>query len=216
MSQPRRSGRPLQRTTLAGPNARRDSLLVFAEGRNTEVGYLRAWHRQHREGILVDFDDCHGEPFTLVEAAVKARESERREERKGRGRAHDEYWCVFDRDEHPKFDAAVRLAGEQGICLAVSNPCLELWFVWHFEDQTAFVERAVVQRRSRQLLGCDKTLTASALQALAAESRYEDAKHRAALLDAKHEGDGSLPRSNPSSDIHCLVERIRRGTARRS
>lgn len=201
----------MQRKT-GSTSVKRDSLLVFAEGKNTEVGYIQHWYRRHREGILVDIADCHGEPLTLVEAAIRARAQEQREEKRGRGKAHDEYWCVFDRDEHPKFDEAVRLAEQEGISLAVSNPCLELWFVLHFEDQTAHVERDVIQRRSSKLLGCDKTLSASALELLTNDDGYTDASRRARRLEQKHEGDGSPQRSNPSSDAYRLVDRIRRGT----
>jgi len=116
-------------------------LLVFAEGRKTEVGYIQHWHRRHREGILVEIADCHGEPLTLVEAAIRARTEERRDERRGRGKAHD----------------------------------------------------------------------SSALAMLADASSYAAAKERALLLDRKHAGDFSPPRSNPSSDAYRLIDRIRRG-----
>jgi hypothetical protein len=45
---------------------------------------------------------------------------------------------MFDRDEHPNFARAIDLADRHGIKLAMSNPCLELWFILHFEDQTAY------------------------------------------------------------------------------
>jgi hypothetical protein len=136
---------------------------------------------------------------------------EQREEAKGRGVAHTEYWCVFDRDEHATFDEAVRLARQKNINLAVSNPCLELWFVWHFQDQTAYIERGDVQRLSRKLLGCAKALTPSALEMLAEPDGYGSAKQRALSADARHAGDGSPAGSNPSSGMHTLVERISRG-----
>ena len=91
------------------------------------------------------------------------------------------------------------------------EPCLELWFVWHFQDQSAHIERDVVQRRSKTLLGCDKALDSSALAMLADASSYAAAKERALLLDRKHAGDFSPPRSNPSSDAYRLIDRIRRG-----
>ena len=50
-------------------------------------------------------------------------------------------------------------------------------------------------------------LTGPALAALSA--RYDDAKQRAQQLDVKHAGDGSPPRSNPSSNMWELVDRIR-------
>jgi hypothetical protein len=164
----------------------------------------------HRAGVLVEIDERHGTPMTLVKAAAAAMESERREERKNRGKAHDEYWCVFDRDEHPQFDEAVKLARVNGISIAMSNPCLELWFVWHFADQTAYVDRGDAQRRAKELLGCDKRLTDGGLAQLSEETRFQAAKQRALSSDLRHKGDGSSPGANPSSSMHLLVERIRR------
>jgi hypothetical protein len=201
--------RPERRTASTASGVRRADLLVFAEGVRTEVQYLNFWYRRHRAGILVEIAETHGTPMTLVEAAIERRRSEQREERRGRGRAHDEYWCVFDRDEHPRFEEAVKLAQENHIFLAVSNPCLELWFVWHFEEQAAHVERGDIQRRSKEILGCEKTLTESALVKLGETARYDAAKRRATRMDVKHEGDGSPPGANPSSGTYCLIDRVR-------
>jgi RloB-like protein len=118
----------------------------------------------------------------------------------------DEIWCVFDVDEHPYQADAIRRAEQHGINVAVSTPCLELWFILHFEAQAAHMGRRAAIRRAEALLSCSKTLTDEALQALV--SRYEDAVKRARELDVKHAKDRSPPRSNPSSDVWRLIERI--------
>lgn len=156
--------------------------------------------------MLVTIDEFHGAPLSLVDRAADAKRGEAREERRGHGRAHDEVWCVFDRDQHPNLPEALDKAAANGIGVVLSNPCIELWFVLHFADQAAHIERGDAQRLSRQLLGCDKVLTGPALAALSA--RYADAKQRAQQLDAKHAGDGSPARSNPSSNMWELIDRI--------
>jgi hypothetical protein len=180
---------------------------VFVEGLRTEELYLTYWRRRHRDRVLVEIDPYRGSPLQLVERAVRAQRTGAREARRGRGRAHDQIWCVFDRDEHSYFDRAIELARSHQINLAISNPCLELWFILHFEDQTAYLERQAAQHRAEELLGCSKVLTESALMALA--KRYEEARQRAMKLDEKHAGDGSPPGSNPSSGAWRLVDRIR-------
>ena len=157
--------------------------------------------------MLVTIDDFHGAPLSLVDRAVEAKRREARDEKKGQGRAHDEVWCVFDRDEHPNIAEALDKAAANGIGVVISNPCIELWFVLHFSDQTAHIERGAAQRRSRELLGCDKVLTGPALAELS--ERYVHAKQRAQQLEAKHAGDGSPEHSNPSSNMWELIERIR-------
>jgi RloB-like protein len=180
---------------------------VFVEGLRTEELYLTYWRRQYRDRVLVEIDPYRGGPLQLVERAVEAQRTEARDARKGRGRPHNQIWCVFDRDEHPHFARAIDLANRHGINLAISNPCLELWFILHFEDETAYLERQAAQRRAEQLLGCSKVLTESALSALA--ERYGEARRRAVQLDDKHVGDGSPPGKNPSSGVWRLIDLIR-------
>lgn len=185
----------------------RRELLVFTEGERAEEGYLVHWWRAHRDQVTVTIDDFHGGPLPLVDRAVAAKRSEASEERRGRGRSRDEVWCVFGRDAHPNVPQALEKAAANGISVALSNPCIELWFILHFADQNAHLERDEAQRQSKALLGCEKTLTPAALAEL--EVRYAEAKARAVKLDEKHAGDGSPAHSNPSSNLWELVDRIR-------
>jgi RloB-like protein len=147
-----------------------------------------------------------GVPATLVDLAVAAKAEAAREERRGRGSAWDDIWCVFDEDSHPNVPEAISKAEAHGINLAVSSPCIELWFILHFQDQTAFIERRNAQSCARRLTGCDKRLSDDAVERLG--EHYDDARRRARALDEKHAGDGSAPRSNPSSEVWKLVDRI--------
>jgi hypothetical protein len=116
---------------------------------------------------------------------------------------------VFDIDEHPNVAQAVALARDNDIQLAISNPCLELWFILHFEDQTAWIDRKVAQDRSQDLLSCGKVLTPEAFGLL--RERHDAAAARAQALDEKHRLDGSPPGENPSSSVWRLIEAIRGG-----
>ena len=189
-----------------GNRARRE-ILVFTEGAKTEGGYLLPWRRELRDHLLISVDPFHGVPMSLVERAVSTRKAELRDQKRGRGRAHDEIWCMFDIDAHPNVREAIQKAEDNGIHLAISSPCIELWFILHFQDQTAYISRNKAQSRSEELLGCEKNLSQEARDLL--YSRYEDASQRARRLDVKHKGDGSLPRTNPSSDVWKLIESIR-------
>lgn len=189
--------------------AQRRTLLVFVEGAKTEEQYLKGWASRHRESAAITISDTRGVPLTLVRAASEAARRDRRISKNRGGPLYDEYWCVFDRDDHPNVDQAVQMARDNGINTALSVPCMEFWFVIHFEDQTAAVDRFAVQSRSRDLLSCEKSLTPAAVNALV--ERYPAAKDRAIALDAKHRGDGTGPFPNPSSAVWRLVESIKRG-----
>lgn len=167
------------------------------------------WARCYRDRVLITIDPDPAGPLQLVERAVEAKRVGAREEARGRGRSYDQIWCVFDRDEHPNFDDAVSLADVHDIKLAISNPCIELWFVLHFENRTAFIDRKEAQRRAAELLNCRKALVPTALDLLI--ERYPLAADRARKLDCKHRDDGSAPGSNPSSGCWRLIDEIRRG-----
>src|SRR5262245_54609772 len=122
-------------------SAQRFQILVFAEGLRTEVGYINHWLKRHRERVIVQFASNQGgcTPMTLVQNAIAQRENDIREAKRGRGGAFDEYWCICDVDTHPHLSEALALAAENGINVGLSSPCLELWFLIHFEPQTAYV-----------------------------------------------------------------------------
>jgi hypothetical protein len=114
---------------------------------------------------------------------------------------------MFDVDVHPFLNEVEIMAADNEINLAVSSPCIELWFVLHFEEQTAHIERNDAQRRSAELLGCRKVLTQQALGEL--EKGHTVARTRARQLDCKHSGDGSPRWTNPSTGAWRLVDSIR-------
>ena len=199
-----RQARQLRRQPQRAP---RHELLVFTEGEVTEVQYLKELERRHRDKVVITIDHRRGVPLTLVEHAAKARERDLKLQRKQRGTARDEYWCVFDHDDHPNIPAALELARNNSIEVAFSNPCMELWLLLHDRDQTAYIERHEVQREWRELSGCEgKHLSSDALDLL--NENYAAARGRAQHLDEKHRLDGSPERENPSSSVWRLVQTV--------
>lgn len=198
-----RTPRPIGRAAAHAPKRRQ--ILVFTEG-ETEVDYLTAYWRDNANKVTVTIDAFHGSPKSLVDRAATAKRSDARSAKRGGGRPFDEIWCVFDCDEHPFVPEALQKAADNGIGVAYSVPCIELWFVLHFEDQQAHIERGPAQARSKTLLGSQKRLGRDEARELA--GRFEDAKARAQALELKHDGDGSPVHTNPSSTIWRLVDRI--------
>ncbi len=93
------------------------------------------------------------------------------------------------------------------VCVAMSNPCFELWLVLHMEDQTAHVHRKDIQKRADQLgIVDDKHLAADAIPRLL--DGYQTAKERAVSLRERHTLNGSDLGSNPSSNVWQLVDRL--------
>ena len=178
---------------------------ILTEGGRTEPHYLTLWARLNRHKVVVDITDTGMTPATLVR---RAREHVRTGRRRRRDPDFDEIWCVFDVDQHPHLQQAVNNARQSAIEVAVSNPCIELWLVLHVENQTAWISRHDVQQRSHELgLTRGKSIPEAACKTLT--DAFEAAKVRAEALDERHEGNGSPPRTNPSTDIWRLVDRLR-------
>jgi hypothetical protein len=177
-------------------------VVVFCEGEASEPDYINALKRlpnvRGNTSINIEVATECGVPLTLVRQAIdRARDDE-----------VDECWCVFDVEwpqQHPNLATAIRLAEENGIRLAISNPCFELWLILHFEDQTAFLNTDGAEKRSRKLDGRPGKRIAS--------DKYMPHRHAAAERALKlarcHEQNGtSFPNDNPLSSMRDLLAAI--------
>jgi hypothetical protein len=182
-------------------------VLIVCEGQKTEPEYFRDTAREEEVRLVeVLIDDESGSPKTLVERAVARKRAAAREAKRNRDDnfKYDEVWCVFDVDEHPKLKEAEDQAKANGIRLAISNPCFELWFVLHFQDQNAYVDRKRIQSSCRAHVSeYNKQMSYDVLR-----DAYAHAVSRARVLDARHDRDGA-PGSNPSTWVYQLTERLR-------
>lgn len=130
-------------------------ILIFCEGK-TEAEYFHDIRKSLRlEPNRIVIQDADGtDPLSIVQEACAEREAHRRERRwveensYGRG---DIAWAVFDGDEHIERDPdtwnqSIDLARRKKIRLAISNPCFELWYLLHYQDQTASLHRDEAHR----------------------------------------------------------------------
>lgn len=187
-------------------------ILIVCEGRVTEPVYFRAFKDQERNPLVhVEIAPPAGRAYAVVSTAVARRteaESDAKRERDQTLR-WDEVWAVFDVDDHPKLDEAQKLATDNAIELAISNPCFELWALLHFQDQRAHIERHKARAALQEHLpGYDKSPEFTKMHA-----GYADATRRARALDdeaAQH----ADPGRNPTTDVYRLTESIRAGGLR--
>lgn len=138
--------------------ARRDSLkrrpamreprrrfTLFCEGSKTEPGYFEAIRMHHKDALIeVNIVAAGAVPMTLATRAVEARKAQLK-----RGNSHesdDEIWIVVDRDTHPHFDKAMKLCEVEGVRVARSNPCFELWLILHYEHYDMPSDAAVASQ----------------------------------------------------------------------
>jgi hypothetical protein len=184
----------------------RPRFLIVCEGTQTEPGYFR--EIRHLEQSIIELElSPGGEPKALVERAVEKKKTAERTAKSQQDENHcyDQVWCVFDIDEHRLVPEAKQQARENGIELAVSNPCFELWALLHFRDQRAHIERGPLHHECKQYIpGYDKRLPTAQLIPL-----LDDALRRARDLDQWQASRG-CDGENPSTGVYRLMERIRK------
>lgn len=184
----------------------RKTLVVFCEGTRTEPDYLDALKRLPAVrniaavDLRVETGQGRTDPRSLVSLAIEARR---------RATATDEeidqFWCVFDVEwpnNHPNLPEAVALARQNGVEVAVSNPCFELWLILHFQSRSAWLNTDEACRLRGKLDGSSgKGLNAASYMPL-----VDIAARRAVALDKRHSNQSTqFPHNNPSSGLFMLL-----------
>jgi hypothetical protein len=181
----------------------RTTFRVYSEGKSTEPEYVDALRRlpiiADRVSIDISIEASGASPMTLVEMACNAKRT---------GLDIDYFWCVYDVESpqpHPHLDRARDMAASNGVHLAISNPCFELWLILHFADQTAYLSTDDAVRRRGELDGSDGKHLNPDLYMPA----IQPAVRRAKSLAVKHALDGTRAHDdNPSSTFSEFVEQL--------
>jgi transposase InsO family protein len=190
----------------------RTKILVVVEGRVTEPEYIAAVKRSRRmDSIEVLVEQGHTDPIGIVNHA-KARRRQA-----GRTDPFDQVWCVFDVEAKLTQQArhglreALDSATRADISIALSNPCFEIWLLWHRADQTGQIDSHAVQRRCVEVgithpEGGKHILDGDSLVG----SCFGAATTRARDADRTHDRNGAeTPEDrNPSSGVYRLIEAI--------
>ena len=207
MSRKSRAARPTGRKAPVRRPAPR--VVVVTEGAVTEPRYLRTFKRLHgvQSSAKLDLIPDAGDPRAVVERAIKESKKLRRDRLGGQ----DTVWAMFDRDEHPRFDEAKNMADGEGIRLAISDPCFELWGILHYQECDAPLGRHECQRKLGELCPDHSKRKGKVFDdPEVIESKYRDAFGRAenSLTRRREEGN---PEGNPSTTVHRLTEHILSG-----
>ncbi|MFJ5225612.1 RloB family protein [Streptomyces sp. NPDC088400] len=171
------------------------TMLIVCGSKETERQYLQGLRDHLRNpavSVVVRGKACS--PTQLVAYARGQRDLN-----KG---GYDEVWCVFDVDEYPDVAEAAAVARRNGIRVAVSNPCFELWLLLHFADHRAHV---ATYKKLQPLLekwvpGYDKTRVDF--------GRYRDGVGEAGERARKLDPTGEAHTRNPSTSVWRLTDRM--------
>lgn len=126
--------RELERTS--GRKQRNPVVYLVCEGSETEIRYFKKFRSRGCHIDIVPIPSQYKSADKLVQKARATLGSSPYYPEDG-----DVIWCVFDRDENTNqmLDKAFRVAEKEGYRIAYSNPSFEIWFLYHFVNQTAEV-----------------------------------------------------------------------------
>lgn len=179
---------------------------IFCEGQNTEPSYLRCLGARVRNALVaVEVVGGVGTPFTIATAASAAKRTSIRGDSFEK---NDETWAVFDRDVHPRFHEAIALCQREGVKVAQSNPCFEVWLLLHLVDYDRACDRHSVQRDLADRhapYAADKRKLVDAEMLLADISLAE----KRASIQCKRREQERRALGPPSTTVHLLTEAIR-------
>lgn len=109
------------------------TFLIVCEGKETEPNYFEGFQKiAHAQKVAyIIIKDTGAVGITVVKTAKELKEQGNYQD--------DEVWCVFDRDlkkennNQQNFNAAIKLAIDNKLNLAISNDAFELWYLLHYE-----------------------------------------------------------------------------------
>jgi len=186
---------PRTRSRTFGNKTLVKRILVVCEGKKTEVKYLTTLNRlDDFERVNINISNVHGEPHRLIDAALAEVGN------------YDQIWCMFDVEApnpHPGIIGVLKLAEENGICLAVSNPCFELWLILHDTDQTGYLKTEQAERLAQAIPEVNgKDITNPNKLVL----RRGEAIRRAQMLRKHHQRNHTAGlETNPSTDVDLFI-----------
>ena len=196
----------------------RACVLLVCEGSETEPRYFKAL-RQKLKLLPVEIEIVGqgAAPKTVVQRAVDMLKARKQEVKQGRKDFnYDHVWCVFDVEkphENPSLLPALNQARDNGIDVALSNPCFEYWFLLHFNDcwKSLVKCKGVLRELEKHLPDYDKAQ--DVFEAIWPD--VDDAIGRARGMADSHVRAGT-PRieRDPSTEVYELVELLRKTAVR--
>lgn len=176
----------------------RSRILVVTEGVKTEVQYLEGLVQFLRStGATIRGVRPKGvgkDPSRVVRAALDLNAQD--------PDGYDEVWVLVDVDEHTTLDDALLEARANGIPAIVSNPCFEIWLIWHYEDCGAFQTSKQAAALLERYGHTDKSVPNSFPYAMHAEA----SRRAGSLVGTCQMG------PNPSTAMPHLLQSLRRAS----
>lgn len=129
---------PMKTHQVVQPHNLRKTFMIFTEGQ-TEEGYFKKFKVRCKT-------IPGGNALCIVEEAIV--------QKKQLKKSYDEYWIVFDQDATTKNDflKAISLAKENGMKIAFSCQAFEIWWLFHFVEIAAPIQRKDFEKKLKKYI----------------------------------------------------------------
>lgn len=201
-------GRRISNDRVRQKRIRKNKILIAVEGTNkTEKIYFSNFDDGKKTYTITIAKGNDTDPLGMIKLLSK--EIDKRDIDLSNG---DIAFCVFDTDINPKKNKiiknAINLAKEKGIRIVTSTPCIELWFLLHFEYTTAKLSNnSVIKRLKKYLPKYEKNINIfpdikdKVYEAIERAKRLESFQ----LQNNKIIG---LVEANPNTEMYKIVEEL--------
>lgn len=199
------------RTRRTGTRERHIRALIVCGGIKTEPEYLEYIRTTlNASGIAIEIAKLGESPRALLNRAEELINQDRRNAKKNHdaSNVYDSAWIVTDVDEYrEELITILPEAKSKKIQVAISNPCFELWLLWHVADcgwettkgvQAKAVKAGVVSGKKGKTVEINKI-----------EGQYRLARKRSLHNRKTHVANGArLLEDNPSSAMDVLIDSL--------
>ena len=201
-------GRRISNDRVIKIRKRKNKILIAVEGTNkTEKIYFSNFDDGKKTYTITIAKGNDTDPLGMIKLLSK--EMDKRDIDLSNG---DIAFCVFDTDINPKKNKiikdAINLAKEKGIRIITSTPCVELWFLLHFEYTTARLSNnSVMKRLKKYLPKYEKNINIFS----DIKDKVYEAIERAKRLESfqlQNNKTIGMVEANPSTEMYKIVEEL--------
>jgi hypothetical protein len=186
-------------------------ILIACEGKYTEPEYFKAIRQDLRSVMVKIIVLPHDgtDPLSVVNKVLEEKQDRKHD---GNWLDKDSAWAVFDGDEHIQRDSnnwhqAIQKAKKENIQLAITNPSIELWYLIHFQDNSASISQDKARERLNKYIPNYEKARCYYLEKL--KGLTQDAIARAKVLDNLAKQSNLAEYANPCcSGISQLVDML--------
>lgn len=187
---------------------RRAIMLIGAEGVNkTERNYFLGFNRRQKNYRVIFAPGSDTDPEGIVKEVIRNKEENGLEAALG-----DVAYAVFDTDfgKEPQIERARKVAERNGIRLALSNPCFEVWLMLHFRYSTKGYYSNEDVHNDMSKLWPDYRKNLNSFERI--QEKESEAIRNAEKLKSFHANtkgkEVKIEHCNPSTDVDRLVKKL--------